>query len=59
MQQRVQVQKTAVKRIDVAVREQEAAEHAEVLSKARRASKHAHRATALAMQLVDEIERMI
>lgn len=57
-QQQIQKQKT-VKRMDVAVAEQEAVEHEETLSRARRARKHAHRATSLAMDLVDQINRVV
>lgn len=57
-QQRIQKQHT-VKRMDECAREQEAYEHEEFLSRARRARKHAHRATALAMSLVDQINEVI
>lgn len=59
MQQQLQKSKQAVKRMSDVVREQEAAEHAEMLSKARRASKHAQRTSTRALALLNEIEGLI
>ncbi len=57
MQQRIY--KTPVKRMDEVAREQETREHEETLSKARRASRKAFRATLLAQRLVNEINGVL
>lgn len=58
-QQRLYKEKHAVRRMDDVAREQEQRDHEEMLSKARRAGRKAHHATALAMSLVDEINKVV
>lgn len=48
-----------VKRMDVAAREQEAREHEELLSKARRASAKARRTSDMAESLLSEIKDVL
>lgn len=55
IQQQVYATRT-VRRMDDVAREQEAAEHEELLSRARRASKRAARVSAMATTLLAEIE---
>lgn len=52
-------EKTRVRRMDDVAREQEQRDHEEMLSKARRASRKAHHATALAMDLVEQINEVL
>jgi hypothetical protein len=59
MAQLVYKQRTAVKRMDEVAREQEQRDHEELMSRARRASRKAHHATVLAMELVDEINKVV
>jgi hypothetical protein len=57
-QQQVQQRKT-VRRIDECAREQQAREHDEMMSRARRASRKAQQSTANAQRLIMEISEVI
>lgn len=59
MAQRVQQQRQTVKRIDECAREQEAREHDEMISRARRASRKARKSAEHAHNLIMEIERLV
>lgn len=58
-QMQVQRQRQTVRRMDAVAREQEQAEHAETLTRARRTAKHARRTVALAQTLINEINEVI
>lgn len=59
MSQQVFKAKNVVKRMDESVREQEAAQHEELMAKSRKAVKNARRMTKVAMDLVMQIEEMV
>jgi hypothetical protein len=57
--QQERVQRRTVRRIDECAREQEARDHEEIMSRARRASKRAQSATHLVKSLLEEIDECV